>query len=55
MAYHYIFVPVATSEATVVLPQKLCAEAVGAAGTTFIVTATALRVLSQPATEVWLA
>ena len=45
-AYHFNAVPVAVKFATVALLQNDCAEAVGDA-VTFIITATAVRVLSQ--------
>ncbi len=49
--YHFRVVPVATKSATVdVVPQKLCAEAVGAVGIELTVTLTDVLSLSQPFT-----
>ena len=42
--------PVATKLETVAVPQKDCADAVGAVGTSFTVTEIAVRVLSHPLT-----
>jgi hypothetical protein len=50
--YHFKLLPVATRSATVAVPQKLWALAVGAKGLV-TVTATAVRLLSHPFT-VWL-
>ena len=52
-AYHLILVPAAAKSDTIAEPQKVCvAEAVGAAGIAFIVTATEVLGDSQPVT-VW--
>ena len=50
--YHFKLLPLATRSASVALPQKLCALAVGTSGSVNV-TATKVRLLSHPFT-VWL-